>query len=53
MPHIVFIQVGQNPASTAYVSSKQSAAQKAGMLSTIERLPETTQQPELIASRGA
>jgi methylenetetrahydrofolate dehydrogenase (NADP+) / methenyltetrahydrofolate cyclohydrolase len=48
VPHIVFIQVGDNPASSLYVSSKQSAAEKAGMRSTIERLPDTTQQPELI-----
>lgn len=47
-PHIVFVQVGDIPASTAYVNSKQTAAEKAGMLSTIERLPATTTQPELL-----
>lgn len=47
-PHMVFVQVGEIAASTAYVHSKQTAAEKAGMLSTIERLPATTQQPELL-----
>ncbi|MCC7477996.1 bifunctional 5,10-methylenetetrahydrofolate dehydrogenase/5,10-methenyltetrahydrofolate cyclohydrolase [bacterium] len=47
-PHAVFIQVGENPASTTYVSAKGAASQKVGILSTIERLPASISQVELL-----
>jgi methylenetetrahydrofolate dehydrogenase (NADP+)/methenyltetrahydrofolate cyclohydrolase len=47
-PHAVFIQVGSLPASTTYVNLKHKAAQEAGMVSTIERLPAGCGQQELL-----
>ena len=38
-PHVVFVQVGDNPASTTYVLAKSRTAQKIGCLSTIEHFP--------------
>lgn len=48
-PRAVFIQVGDNPASTSYVNMKNKYAGSIGCLSTIERLPEATSQAELLA----
>jgi methylenetetrahydrofolate dehydrogenase (NADP+)/methenyltetrahydrofolate cyclohydrolase len=49
-PHIVFVQVGEIPASTSYVNAKSQAAQKVGMLSSISRVPESVSQAELLAT---
>jgi len=47
-PQLVFIQVGDNPASTTYVSLKHKMAERIGCISTIQRLPETIPQEELL-----
>jgi methylenetetrahydrofolate dehydrogenase (NADP+)/methenyltetrahydrofolate cyclohydrolase len=52
-PHAVFIQVGDNPASTAYVNAKSAAALKVGIRSTIGRLPSEISQTELLAGIAA
>lgn len=38
-PHSVFVQVGENPASTTYVNTKHKLAGKVGIMSSIERYP--------------
>jgi methylenetetrahydrofolate dehydrogenase (NADP+) / methenyltetrahydrofolate cyclohydrolase len=48
-PHAVFIQVGEEPASTSYVSMKHKYAGSIGCLSTVDRLPATATQAELLA----
>jgi methylenetetrahydrofolate dehydrogenase (NADP+) / methenyltetrahydrofolate cyclohydrolase len=48
-PHAVFIQVGDDPASASYVNMKHKHAGSIGCLSTIERLPASTTQTELLA----
>ncbi|HVE75220.1 MAG TPA: bifunctional 5,10-methylenetetrahydrofolate dehydrogenase/5,10-methenyltetrahydrofolate cyclohydrolase [Actinomycetota bacterium] len=55
-PGLAAILVGDDPASHVYVSSKEKAAQSAGMNSFVHRLPADTQQDalmELIASLNA
>jgi methylenetetrahydrofolate dehydrogenase (NADP+)/methenyltetrahydrofolate cyclohydrolase len=52
-PHAVFIQVGDNPASTTYVNAKSAAALKVGIRSTIGRLPSEISQTELLAGIAA
>ncbi len=47
-PHAVFIQLGENQASTTYVNAKGTASQKVGMLSTIERLAADISQAALL-----
>jgi len=47
-PQAVFIQVGENPASTTYVNMKHKMAERIGCLSTIVRLAETITQDELL-----
>jgi methylenetetrahydrofolate dehydrogenase (NADP+)/methenyltetrahydrofolate cyclohydrolase len=47
-PQVVFIQVGDIAASTAYVNSKSAMAQKVGMLSTIVRLRDNISEDELL-----
>ncbi len=49
-PRAVFIQVGDNPASTTYVNMKNKQAGSIGCESTIDRLPASTTQAELLAS---
>ncbi|MDQ3023964.1 MAG: bifunctional 5,10-methylene-tetrahydrofolate dehydrogenase/5,10-methylene-tetrahydrofolate cyclohydrolase [bacterium] len=47
-PHVVFVQVGEIPASSSYVNAKSEAARKVGMRSTITRLPESISQDALL-----
>ena len=47
-PHLVVIQVGENPASTIYVNLKNKKAELIGIKSTIIRYPEEITQKELI-----
>lgn len=47
-PHLVAILVGDDPASTVYVRNKQRACEKAGIRSTLHRLPAETTQDELL-----
>lgn len=48
-PHLVAILTGDDPASAVYVRNKQKACEKAGLKSTLHRLPATTTQAELLA----
>jgi methylenetetrahydrofolate dehydrogenase (NADP+)/methenyltetrahydrofolate cyclohydrolase len=47
-PRLVFIRVGEDPASRAYVSRKESRAKEVGISSTTLVLPETTSLPDLL-----
>lgn len=47
-PQLVFIQVGENPASTTYVNLKHKMAERIGCISTIQRLPADISQEELL-----
>jgi methylenetetrahydrofolate dehydrogenase (NADP+)/methenyltetrahydrofolate cyclohydrolase len=46
-PHLAVILVGENPASQSYVKGKETACLKAGIKSTVVRLPETITDKEL------
>lgn len=47
-PGLVVMIVGENPASQTYVKNKERAAEKIGINSKIERLPETITEKELL-----
>lgn len=47
-PRLVFIRLGEDPASRAYVSRKESRAQEVGISSTTLVLPATTSLPDLL-----
>lgn len=47
-PGLVVLLVGENPASKTYVKNKDLAAEKIGILSKVERLPETISEEELL-----
>ena len=46
-PHLAVVLVGENPASQVYVRNKENACRKAGMRSTLIRLPEDCTQQTL------
>lgn len=48
-PGLVVLLVGENQASQTYVRNKDLAAAKIGILSKVERLPETITETELLA----
>lgn len=48
-PCLAVIQVGTNPASTAYVNGKEKDCNECGFKSIVLRLPEETTQEELLA----
>ncbi len=48
VPHLAAVLVGDDPASHVYVRNKERACQKAGLLSTLHRLPANTSQQELL-----
>jgi methylenetetrahydrofolate dehydrogenase (NADP+) / methenyltetrahydrofolate cyclohydrolase len=48
-PHLTAVLVGDDPASAVYVRNKQKACEKAGLKSTLLRLPAQTTQAELLA----
>lgn len=48
-PGLVVLLVGENPASQTYVRNKERAAVKIGILSKVEKLPETISEEELLA----
>ena len=48
-PGLVVLLVGENPASQTYVRNKERAAAKIGILSRVEKLPETISEEELLA----
>ncbi|MBP1045408.1 bifunctional methylenetetrahydrofolate dehydrogenase/methenyltetrahydrofolate cyclohydrolase [Enterococcus sp. BWM-S5] len=47
-PGLVVLLVGENPASQTYVKNKDLAAEKIGILSKVERLPETISEEKLL-----
>jgi methylenetetrahydrofolate dehydrogenase (NADP+) / methenyltetrahydrofolate cyclohydrolase len=49
VPHLAAILVGDDPGSAVYVRGKQKACEKAGLKSTLHRLPATTSEDELLA----
>ncbi len=50
VPGLATVLVGENPASTTYVRSKQRACEKAGIHSRDIRLPEETSESELLST---
>ncbi|MFQ5732353.1 MAG: bifunctional methylenetetrahydrofolate dehydrogenase/methenyltetrahydrofolate cyclohydrolase FolD [Planctomycetaceae bacterium] len=48
-PHLAAVLVGDDPASAVYVRNKQRACEKAGIRSTLHRLPAETSQDELLS----
>ncbi|CAG9068550.1 bifunctional methylenetetrahydrofolate dehydrogenase/methenyltetrahydrofolate cyclohydrolase [Enterococcus faecalis] len=48
-PGLVVLLVGENPVSQTYVRNKERAAAKIGILSKVEKLPETISEEELLA----
>jgi methylenetetrahydrofolate dehydrogenase (NADP+)/methenyltetrahydrofolate cyclohydrolase len=48
IPHLAAILVGDDPASGVYVRGKQRACEKAGLKSTLHRLPDTTSEDDLL-----
>lgn len=49
VPKLVFVRVGEDPASTSYVRSKERLAQKAGVASDTVVLPASVSQADLLA----
>jgi methylenetetrahydrofolate dehydrogenase (NADP+) / methenyltetrahydrofolate cyclohydrolase len=49
VPHLAAILVGDDPGSAVYVRGKQKACEKAGLKSTLHRLPATTSEDELLS----
>ena len=49
-PHLAVVIAGENPASQTYVRNKENACRKAGIRSTVIRLPEDCSQEELEAA---
>ncbi|QDU82232.1 Tetrahydrofolate dehydrogenase/cyclohydrolase [Polystyrenella longa] len=47
-PHLAAILVGEDPASAVYVRNKERACAKAGMKSTLHKLPSETTEAELL-----
>jgi len=48
-PTVVFIRIGEDPASVSYVNKKQKTAASLGIVSRLEILPESTTKEELFA----
>ncbi|WP_417397950.1 bifunctional methylenetetrahydrofolate dehydrogenase/methenyltetrahydrofolate cyclohydrolase FolD [Gimesia chilikensis] len=48
VPHLTAVLVGDDPASAVYVRNKQRACEKAGIESTLKRLPAETTEAELL-----
>jgi len=49
VPGLTVVLVGDDPASTVYVASKEKACKEAGMRGETIRMPATTTQAELLA----
>jgi methylenetetrahydrofolate dehydrogenase (NADP+)/methenyltetrahydrofolate cyclohydrolase len=48
VPHLAAVLVGEDPASQVYVRNKERACQKAGLKSSLHRLPGSVSQHELL-----
>ncbi|MFA5550671.1 MAG: bifunctional 5,10-methylenetetrahydrofolate dehydrogenase/5,10-methenyltetrahydrofolate cyclohydrolase [Trueperaceae bacterium] len=51
-PKLVFVRVGDDPASASYVRSKERLAERAGVASEVVVLPATTSERELLSLIG-
>lgn len=49
VPHLAAILVGDDPASAVYVRNKQRACERAGLRSTLHRLPASTTEEDLLS----
>jgi len=49
VPHLVAMLIGDQPASETYVAHKIKACEKVGFRSTLDRLPNTISEPELLS----
>lgn len=49
-PHLVAVQVGENPASRVYIRSQQASFEELGIPYTLKELPQDTSERELIAA---
>ncbi|MDR0534899.1 MAG: bifunctional 5,10-methylene-tetrahydrofolate dehydrogenase/5,10-methylene-tetrahydrofolate cyclohydrolase [Puniceicoccales bacterium] len=49
IPHVVFVRVGDDPASVSYVNKKQKTAAAAGIRSSLRLFPEETSRETLLA----
>lgn len=49
VPHLAAILVGDDPASAVYVRNKQRACERAGLRSTLHRLPASTTEDDLLS----
>src|SRR3954468_5390206 len=47
-PSLVFVRVGEDPASKVYVGMKEKTAARLGIISTTQALPEKTAEQELL-----
>jgi methylenetetrahydrofolate dehydrogenase (NADP+)/methenyltetrahydrofolate cyclohydrolase len=48
IPHLVAVQIGENPASKMYVWQQQKSCEEMGMLYTLNQLPETSTQDDML-----
>ncbi len=48
-PSLVFVRVGDDPASKVYVGMKEKTSRRLGIVSRTEVLPSTTSEPELLS----
>src|SRR3982750_3674214 len=48
-PHLAILLVGEDPASQVYVKHKVADSEQTGLKATLERLPATTTESELLA----
>lgn len=53
VPHVVFVRVGEDPASVSYVNKKQLTADQVGMKASLKLFPETVSKEELFACLDA
>jgi methylenetetrahydrofolate dehydrogenase (NADP+)/methenyltetrahydrofolate cyclohydrolase len=53
VPHVVFVRVGEDPASVSYVNKKQVTADQVGMKASLKLFPETVSKEELFACLDA
>lgn len=53
VPHVVFVRVGEDPASVSYVSKKEKTAAEVGMKASLKLFPESVSKEELFACLDA
>ena len=53
VPHVVFVRVGDDPASVSYVAKKEKTAAEVGMKASLRLFPETVSKEELFACLDA